>query len=143
MVIHPRAKSHKSRLLAHLYDLEVHEPDQGVQQELKVHLLTKSKIAIRPMIYLMQVFYSKVHLQKLSIVSGGELLNKKLASSISLGVLLFSILSISAPLALAVPPDQAHGPPDHIDEPEAVIYVTSPGDVLPYYCSVCWRYFAL
>jgi hypothetical protein len=48
-------------------------------------------------------------------------LNKKIASCISLGVLLFSLLTISVPLALAVP----NGPPGHIDEPEAVIYVTS------------------
>ena len=63
-------------------------------------------------------------------------MNKKLASSISLGVLLFSLLTISVPLALAVPPDQAHGPPGHIDEPEAVIYVSSQGmyyhTIVPY-----------
>ena len=59
-------------------------------------------------------------------------MNKKLASSISLGVLLFSLLTISVPLALAVP----NGPPDHIDEPGAVIYVTSQGmyyhTIVPY-----------
>ena len=69
-------------------------------------------------------------------IFGGELLNRKIVSSISLGVLLFSLLTISVPLALAVPPDQANGPPGHIDEPEAVIYVTSQGmyyhTIVPY-----------
>jgi hypothetical protein len=51
-------------------------------------------------------------------------------------VLLFSVLAISVPFALAVPPPQAHGPPVHIDEPGAVIYVTSQGmyyhTIVPY-----------
>jgi hypothetical protein len=50
-------------------------------------------------------------------------------------VLVFSIL-LSIPLVLAAPPPQANGPPDHIDEPEAVIYVTSQGKyyhtIVPY-----------
>jgi hypothetical protein len=50
-------------------------------------------------------------------------------------VIVFSML-LSIPLVLAVPPPQAHGPPGHIDEPEAVIYVTSQGKyyhtIVPY-----------
>ena len=50
-------------------------------------------------------------------------------------VIVFSML-LSVPLVLAVPPPQAHGPPGHIDEPEAVIYVTSQGKyyhtIVPY-----------
>ena len=50
-------------------------------------------------------------------------------------VVVFSLL-LSVPLVLAVPPPQARGPPDHIDEPEAVIYVTSQGKyyhtIVPY-----------
>jgi len=61
-------------------------------------------------------------------------LNKKRIIGLA-SVLVFSIL-LSVPLALAVPPPQAHGPPDHIDEPEAVIYVSSQGKyyhtIVPY-----------
>jgi hypothetical protein len=48
-------------------------------------------------------------------------LKKKMIGLISL--IVFSML-LSVPLVFATPPPQAKGPPDHIDEPEAVIYVT-------------------
>ena len=51
---------------------------------------------------------------------GGELLNKKIASSISLGLLLFSIVAISLPLVLAKP---AGVPRDGTHQ----IYVSSQG----------------
>jgi hypothetical protein len=50
-------------------------------------------------------------------------LNKKRIIGL-VSVVVFSLL-LSVPLVLAVPPPQARGPPGHIDEPEAVIYVTS------------------
>jgi hypothetical protein len=60
-------------------------------------------------------------------------LKKKMIGLISLVV--FSTL-LSVPLVFASPPPQAKGPPAHIDEPEAVIYVTSQGmyyhTIVPY-----------
>ncbi len=63
-------------------------------------------------------------------------MNRKFSSRVALGVLIFSLFTVGIPYALAVPPPQAHGPPVHIDEPEAVIYVSSQGiyyhTIVPY-----------